>query len=226
VAEAKAEGGIFIERCTFDGCCCVSNEVEVMVDSRLRRNDSVPEFDLRVFGGRRCSHEDLVGGWTLLSFHRYASCPVCNLTLQEYRRRYEQLRLLGVEKVAVFHSPVEKLEQYMASDAFPFTILADPDRSAYKAFAVEPRRLSLFKPGTTSAFLKTLGKTWLSTPLSADGPISTCPADFIVGPDTRVLYARYGEHIGDSLSVEELMRVLPKLKMVEDDEENRGIAAE
>lgn len=74
-------------------------------------------------------------GLTHLQFRRFAGCPICNLHLQSFNRRYVELKSLSIQEVVLFHSDIEQLQKY-AHD-FPFPIVADPKREYYRKFSVE-----------------------------------------------------------------------------------------
>ena len=183
---------------------------------RLKTGQAAPELLLPNLELGTVDLEDHRGTWTLVSFHRYAACPVCNVTLQSFRKRYDELQAAGLQKVAVFHSPPEKMNQFMQPGDFPFEILMDPEQVFYKTWGIEAPLSALANPMSALAAMKTLGKTWFPDPTQRDVNLATCPADFIVDPDGVLKHVHYGSHIGDSLSVDAVMSIFRDWKGAED----------
>src|SRR5215471_7331638 len=71
---------------------------------------------------------------THLQFRRFAGCPVCNVHLQTFVKRYNELEQSGVREVAAFHSPREKFQPYQKH--YPFEVICDPKKDLYRKFGV------------------------------------------------------------------------------------------
>ena len=74
------------------------------------------------------------GVLTHLQFRRYAGCPICNVHLQSFSRRYDEISAAGIREVVVFHSSVKNMLPHQ--DALPFAAIADPGKELYRAFVV------------------------------------------------------------------------------------------
>ncbi|MFF8411885.1 peroxiredoxin-like family protein [Streptomyces omiyaensis] len=144
-------------------------------------------------------------------FRRFAGCPVCHLHLRSVARRHEEIERAGIREVVLFHSPVEELRAHAAH--LPFAVVADPGKELYRAFGVEAHRRALLDPrgwpgivkgvcGATAELLRGRGR--LPAASQPGGRIGL-PADFLIAPDGRVAAAKYGEHIDDQWSVDELL---------------------
>lgn len=57
--------------------------------NRLQANDRAPEFVARDFLGAPVDLQPLRGHKVMLSFYRYASCPLCNLRMRDLIRGYD-----------------------------------------------------------------------------------------------------------------------------------------
>lgn len=180
--------------------------------TRLKSGQIAPEIQLPFFDGGDFDLQNCRGKWTLLSFHRYAACPVCNVTMQSFRQRYSELSEAGLTKVAIFHSPQEKMLEFIQPGDFPFQIALDPTKESYKIWGVEAPLTALFDPRSGVAVLKTLGKSWMPNPARGDNDMATCPADFFVDPDLVIRHAHYGAHIGDSMKVDDVLETFQKLQ--------------
>ena len=139
----------------------------------------------------------------MLSFYRYASCPVCNLRIQRLIAEHSRLDALGLAVVAVFQSPVESIREHVGRQDAPFPIVADPEMSFYRDYGVEARWRSLFTVDVTKAALQAFRRGFL--PGRVDGPFQRTPADFLIDSQGIVDVAYYGRDINDHLAVEEVV---------------------
>jgi peroxiredoxin len=92
----------------------------------------------------------------------------------------------------------------------PFTCLADPQRSAYRAFAL--RRggpAELFGPRVLLRYAQAALKGHLGGVPAGDTRL--LPGTFIIDRHGRVRYARYARHAGDHPPVEELVAALRQI---------------
>jgi hypothetical protein len=148
---------------------------------------------------------------THLQFRRFAGCPVCNLHLRSVVRRYGEIEAAGVREVVVFHSPADELLPH-ATD-LPFAVVADPDKRLYAEFGVERSPRALLDPRAWGSIVRAVmsgvhevarGRERLPSTSPHGGRLGL-PADFLIASDGRVLAAKYGEHVYDQWSVDELL---------------------
>lgn len=142
----------------------------------------------------------------LLSFYRYASCPVCNLRVREIIRAYPRLVEQGLEVIAVFQSPPESIAQHVGRQDAPFPIVADPSMTFYKRFGVENSWMGFFSVAVLAAGFKALARGFL--PGRVDGRIDRVPADFLIDETGRIAVAHYGKNIDDHLPLVDVERWL------------------
>lgn len=148
---------------------------------------------------------------THLQFRRFAGCPVCSLHLRSVVRREAEIRAAGVREVVFFHAPADELRRYVAD--LPFAVVGDPDRAVYRAFGVESSRRALGDPRVWWTIVRAVAVSLRGVVRGKPLPASRAPhggrlglpADFLVGPDGRVLAAKYGVHAGDQWSVDEVL---------------------
>jgi len=80
-------------------------------------------------------------------------------------------------------------------------VLADPKKQVYRLFGVGGSLLALFHraalPRIRAARGSGLKSSWRDA--LRDG-VGGSPADFLIGPDGRLLRARYGRHFADSIT--------------------------
>jgi len=151
-------------------------------------------------------------GLTHLQFRRFAACPICNVHLRSVARRHDEIVAAGIREFVVFHSSIEAMLPHQGM--LPFAALADPDKQLYAEFGVEVSARANLHPRAWSAPLRPQTWSTVARGLRAGGGLGSqgesmlgLPADFLIGPDGRVLAAHYGRHANDQWSVDELLRI-------------------
>lgn len=159
--------------------------------------------------GKRVELPRHPGRHVLLSFYRYASCPLCNLRVHELSVRSGGWQALGLDMLAVFQSPQEKLLQYVGRQQAPFPMIPDPGQRLYGLYGVGHGWAGFLKVWVLR--LPEIGRSVLGQdflPGSVEGGIHRIPADFLIRPDGRLAIAYYGHDIGDHLPLERIERYL------------------
>ncbi len=166
--------------------------------------------------------ESIVSGYTTviphpthtthIQFRRFAGCPICNLHLQSFITRWNELDDAGIAEIVVFHSSKENLLKHHASAPFP--LIADPTKSLYKEFGVERSLRSLAHPRSWVPAIKGLLKHGASLPGIGESPLGL-PADFLIHPNGKIAKMKYGQHANDQWSVDELLALVTHEKKQE-----------
>ncbi|MFZ2889466.1 redoxin domain-containing protein [Sulfuricurvum sp.] len=171
--------------------------------SRLKEGNSAPWFKARSFQGDDINLDLYRGRYLLLSFYRYASCPFCNLRVHESIQKRDYFQTLGLEMIAVFQSPDDKLAEYVGKQPLNYPIIGDPSLDIYKLYHVETSWLGLIKAFfirphqiLKSIFLRGF------FPGSIENEIQRLPADFLINPMGKIEIAYYGIDIGDHIAYE------------------------
>jgi peroxiredoxin len=146
-----------------------------------------------------------------LQFRRFAGCPVCNLHLRSFARRHRELDTAGVREVVLFHSPADELRPHTAD--LPFAVVADPDKRLYAEFGVESSPRALLDPRAWVPILRAIAfattgiRTGTVRPPAAkpQGGRLGLPADFLIAPDGRVVACKYGAHVDDHWSMNDVL---------------------
>jgi peroxiredoxin len=117
-------------------------------------------------------------------------CPFCRGQLAALAKAYPALQSARIQPVAIACQSRRTLQRYLESNPLPFPFLPDEDRS--------------------------LAKTWGTHYfLSWDGINLSRPALFIIGADSRILFAHVGRHMKD-LPVELLLAQFLRFLRVEE----------
>ena len=144
-----------------------------------------------------------------LQFRRYAGCPVCNLHLRSIALRHDQILAAGIREVVVFHSSAETMLGFQGG--LPFAAIVDPEKKLYAEFGVQKMSpMAALMAALSPRSWRAAGRALMRAP-SLRGAAGRgeehlgLPADFLIGPDGRVLAARYGKYVDDQWSVDELL---------------------
>jgi thioredoxin-dependent peroxiredoxin len=176
---------------------------------RLKPGDKAVPFSVETIEGKTISLEMFAGKPLLLMFYRYASCPMCNLRLRDFAQHYRRLHERGLEVVALFHSPARNIRRNAGKQQAPFPLVADPQFKVYRDYGVEtswPRFfLSMLLPSFYIDWIRSMRYGFWG---GVDWQMGKMPADFLIGPDGRILKTHYGREIGDHLAVKEVEAVL------------------
>ena len=180
---------------------------------RLQAGDQARPFDVRDTAGRSHSLDAYRGRPLLLQFYRYSGCPMCDLRMNDFAREYPAIEKLGVQVVAFFHSPAERLRNHLRRRALPFPVVADPTMAAYRAYGVESSVLRLFWSMVLPSFyvdwVRAMGQGFWGS-MSAN--MATMPADFLIGADQIIRRVHYGTDIGDHMTVDTIIEEARSLR--------------
>lgn len=170
---------------------------------RLSAGQNAPDFEVTdVITGKPIRLGDFRGHKLLLSFHRYAACPFCNLHVHELSKTYAEFEKQGLKVLALFRSgPERTLEQY-GSREVPFQIAADPKLSAYRAYGIEQSILGMLVSFIHPRGLYATLKGYF--PGKVDADVRSLPADFLVTEDQKIARAYYSSNITQHLSLIEI----------------------
>jgi len=158
-------------------------------------------IELPSLNGEVFSTEALEGKPFMISFFRFASCPFCNLRLNELIHRFEEFEK-DFTIVAIFDSSVENLQKNNDENRAPFPILADKTNIYYKKYGIKKSLFGMLK-GMIFRF-PTLIKGMLQgyIPFPPKGSMLTMPADILIDKNGIVQNVYYGKDEGDHLDFE------------------------
>ena len=162
-------------------------------------------FDTEDIQGNKIRLEDYKGKKLMVSFFRYASCPFCNLRVQELITRYASLKDQGLNIIVFFESNKESIMKYSGKRQVPFPIIADPDRIIYGKYGVTNSSVWGMIRGLTFR-MPTMIRAMRNghSPGKMEGDKYLLPADFLIGPDLLIENAHFGKDIGDHFSIKEV----------------------
>lgn len=170
---------------------------------KIAAGQAAPSWEAEDIHGNTIRLEDYRGKKMMLSFYRYASCPLCNLRVHELIVNDDELVQDGLYMVAVFQSPKDSILRYVGKQNVPFPIIADPGHRLYKQYGVEPSLLGFLRGGlNVAALAKATLKGFL--PGRMEGDKTMVPADFLINKNGVVDKAYYGKDISDHMPLSDI----------------------
>ena len=136
----------------------------------------------------------------------------CQAHLGEVNASKAEFERRGVSIVVVSFAEPAKLVHYQEHRRWPFTMLADPERNAYRAFSL--KRLSwfqLFSPATLMRYLK-LFREGMEREDYGQEDIHQSGGDFLLDRKGNVLFAHRSRNPADRPSAAELVRQIDRLR--------------
>lgn len=169
---------------------------------RIATGQLAPTFSATTFKGEAVTVEQFRGKKLWIAFHRWASCPLCNMRIREVIERYDEIEAQGIQLVAVFQSPPETIAKYVGAQDPPFPLISDPDMKLYAQYGVDVSWSGLFYPRVIVRAIQATLAGLLSVKI--DGPIARIPADFLLDPEGLVWKAYYGDAVSDHIPFEDV----------------------
>ena len=170
---------------------------------RLTPDSILKNIQLPAIDGSLFDSESIKGKPVMLSFFRFASCPFCNLRVNELVRRFDEFGD-DFTIIAIFDSPLDNLTRHTEKHKAPFPILADESNKYYKEYGIEHSFIGMLKGMIfrMPTLLKGMFKGYV--PLIFKGNLTTMPADFLIDREGNIKVAYYGKDEGDHLAFEQV----------------------
>ena len=172
---------------------------------KLKEGNQAKHFRLEDISGKTISLDDYKERKLLLSFYRYASCPLCNLRVSELSQNYDRLSKQGLHIISFFQSPKESMMKYVGRQNAPFPIIADPERMVYKQYGIEWSWFGYIRGGLSISMVRALRNGFKIGKM--EGKKNLLPADFLI-ENLIIKSAYYGKTISDHIPIEEIEEFL------------------
>lgn len=177
---------------------------------RLRVGQQAPNFDVTDIYGRRIRLTDWRGQKLLISFHRAAVCPLCNMRTYHMIQRYADYQRLGLSIISFWDAPLDQALRYLDRLQAPFPIVADREHIVYAAYGLESSLFGALRARILrNAVYREAAKLRLGAPTPIDAflagrSLGRLPGDFLIGRDLRIRQAYYGRDAGDFMLFSEI----------------------
>ncbi|MES3036830.1 MAG: redoxin domain-containing protein [Bdellovibrionota bacterium] len=165
---------------------------------KLNAGSTIPNFATNTVNGSYFEMKLVLNKKLLISFYRYASCPMCNQHFDDCMTRQGLFVENNVIHIAIFESGKNNFPKKITDQQFKnLVIIGDGEKRLYDLYGIENSILKAFHPqayaGRAEAFVKGY------RPGFADGSLTTVPAHFLVNPGGVIHTAHYGRHISDNI---------------------------
>lgn len=172
--------------------------------ARLKVNTKVPNLKGQTLTGNKINLSDYLGSPLILSFYRYAACPFCNIRIHDFMKHFEgNYEPSGINAIAVFQSPISKMEKYLDEHQAPFEMVSDPKYRWYKAFGLERSWGGFMKSMTKPvATVRSINKGYMR--IDPDGVVNRLPADFLINAGGVIEEAFYAKDIAEHIPFERI----------------------
>lgn len=167
--------------------------------SRLTVGSKIPNLVGETLEGNEISLNEYKGNPLILSFYRYAGCQLCNLRIHDFIKRYNKIyEPAGINAIAVFQSPIYKMEKYHTEHEAPFEFVSDPDCAWYEAFGLETSWAGFAKAvAKPLTLLRSAAKGYAR--IDPDGAMNRLPADFLVDEKGKIDVSFYAQDISEHI---------------------------
>jgi peroxiredoxin len=172
---------------------------------RLLAGSMAPDFTADTVDGSTVTLSRYRGRMVWLCFHRYASCPLCNVNISHLIAAWPELKDRLVV-LAVFQSPRESVTRYVGKQQPPFPLICDPDEGLYALYGLEESIVGYISPKNMPGFFESTRLGFL--PGKMEGTKTRLPADFLIDGKGEILLAHYSSIISEHLGVEAVERFL------------------
>ncbi|MDP3231297.1 MAG: redoxin domain-containing protein [Myxococcales bacterium] len=169
---------------------------------KLKPGDAAPAFEAITTTGSVLTTSQLKGKFTILSFHRYVGCPLCNLAIRSFSKQAPGVLQSGLNIVNIFESNDANLKQALTIwGDMDYPVIADPTAKLFIQYGVDTSVVGALRTAThPSQVIESLRTP--KPPIKKDGSDLRLPASFFLSPDGRVFDLHYGRHAGDHLTPE------------------------
>ncbi|WP_298310130.1 peroxiredoxin [uncultured Aquimarina sp.] len=164
--------------------------VDLFVATDINRN----EIRLRSFKDKKL----------YMVFFRKATCPFCNMGLQELIKKHTEFKDKGIEIIAIFASSREEILKYAGKQKPPFPIIPDQHYQIYMRYGIDISYKGMLKTSfNPKKVFKAMTGGFFSIKSTFQDPVM--PADFLLDEDQKVKKAYYGTTYDDHLLVSEVL---------------------
>jgi peroxiredoxin len=164
--------------------------------------DRAPVFSATTWLGEEIELENYRGRRLWLAFFRFASCPLANLRIHEISKCHD-LSADGLQIVAVFPSPRERIAAHVGKQHPPFPLVSDPREELYMLYGLRASVAGLIGRDVGLRTVQAAALGFLPGP--TDGTITRLPGDFLIDEEGVVRHVHNGEDVADHIPFERVL---------------------
>lgn len=172
----------------------------------LKINEPLENITLPNINGDIFELGSLKGKKVLISFHRFATCPFCNLHIHQLVKNFDSFAD-DFTIVAIFDASLSHLQKHAEGHNAPFSIVADEKNVYYQGFNVERSVLKTIK-GFIKRFPTVLYAMFIKGywPFPIKGNIFSMPLEILIDGNGIIQHIHKGKDEGDHLSLEDVRK--------------------
>lgn len=181
---------------------------------RLQPTDIAPDFTVTDTDSRTHHLAAYQGQPVMVSFYRYAACPLCNLRVSQLIRHHQPLLLKCMVMLAFFTSPPGSIHSFVGSQGVPFPVISDEAKSYYDLYRVEEDPDLKAKLARLEHIFKQAAESGFESNGPVEGSLYTLPADFLIQPDGTIYAAHYGADISHHIPLTQVQQFLSAFAVI------------
>tara|TARA_B100000902_G_scaffold98955_1_gene101373 strand:+ start:172 stop:702 length:531 start_codon:yes stop_codon:yes gene_type:complete len=172
---------------------------------KLKIGDKIDNIKLNSIDDQKFELKNHLGKKILLTFYRFAACPMCNLRINELIKNYYEFGNNFVH-VAIFDSKLDNLKRFTSKHNAPFPILADEKYEYFKKYDVERSVLKFIWSQIMRANrqLKAMLKGYI--PIAFKGHLTTLPLDILINEKGEVEKVKYAKDLSDHIPIADIIK--------------------
>lgn len=172
--------------------------------SKIEKGNKAIGFDIEDINGNNVSLQKYQGQKVFISFFRKASCPFCNMGVQQLIKRHKEFEEKGIKVITLFASSKNDVMKYAGKQQPPFSIIADGDFKIYEQYGLETSMAGMLKTMVNPVkVFKAMTGGFFSMRSMVEEPV--LPADILIDENQIVYRTHYGKGYDDHLSLETVL---------------------
>ena len=172
---------------------------------KIKIGDKLENIKLKSISGEDFELGNTKGKKILLSFYRFAACPMCNLRINELMKSYDSFGK-NFMHVAIFDSKIDNLKRFTSKHNAPFPILADEKYEYFAKYDVEKSFAKFLWSQIIRANRQFKGYFKGYLPIAFKGGITIMPVDVLINEDGIVERVKYAKDLSDHIPVKDLIK--------------------
>lgn len=170
---------------------------------KLTNNQIAPTFSIQDALGNSINLGELKGKKVLLSFYRFAGCPICNFRFHEIETNMPFFESNNIVVIGVYESSPVAMKTFIEGENFKTTLIPNPTLSLYNQYGLELSTGKVIKGIFNGALKKAkAGKKLFKQSIKQDGNTNRIGGDFLIDEQGKIILAHYGNFVGDDLPIE------------------------
>ncbi len=151
---------------------------------KLRKKDAAIDFIATDYLGNTIDMTNYKGKKVLLSFFRGASCPFCNMRVNQLIKQYSKFEKNGIHIITFFAAKKTEILHYAGTQNAPFPIIADPNLEVYKKYGIEESSSGMIRAMMNPVKMsRVMFSVFFNMKSMKDRPL--IPADFLIDENQK-----------------------------------------